>query len=354
MKIYVIGCSKKKLDHPAKASEMYSPSTLFGKCLDYANQESDYQNDGKIVILSALYGAITPEKEIEPYDKTVGDLSVSDRKEWDESNIEIISRIAPKITIIWLAGKSYMPKNGLPSNWKCEFPMNGMGIGKRLQFLKKSVDWHHEQSVVFDRARESASALPSQRDLADNQMLLFGDNDDIENQRWDALNEAIAIHPRIFCVENYIAVFVELTGREKYLKHIEKTGLCNIARRVDVKQKKSFSTNDIFYYQAREKRDTRFYELLVRWSYYTGEPWAVYLNDHSFIQAYTTEAEARWVASLMNGTMRFEGRDDLFKYSVVEFKEVKKSEIPDSWDNAHYDDYDDDSFVDFTDLNSLK
>ena len=65
-KIVLISCVSKKLSHKSKAQELYI-SPLFRKNIQYAKS----LNPDKIFILSAKYGLIKLEEEIEPYNKTL-------------------------------------------------------------------------------------------------------------------------------------------------------------------------------------------------------------------------------------------------------------------------------------------
>ena len=77
MKLGLVSCSKSKRNYSCKACEMYSPSTLFKKAYQYAIKNYDV-----VTILSAKYGLLLPDDEIEPYDLTLKTMSTLQRKEW--------------------------------------------------------------------------------------------------------------------------------------------------------------------------------------------------------------------------------------------------------------------------------
>lgn len=75
----LISCTKKKKLHPCKAYELYSASDLFRKAYAYCTKKYD-----DVAILSAKYGLILPDDKIMPYDKTMNNVSVEERRAWSE------------------------------------------------------------------------------------------------------------------------------------------------------------------------------------------------------------------------------------------------------------------------------
>jgi biotin operon repressor len=66
MRIAIISCASKKADYACSAYEMYSISNTFKTQADLASKMYD-----EYYIMSAKYGIITPNKEIEPYNLTL-------------------------------------------------------------------------------------------------------------------------------------------------------------------------------------------------------------------------------------------------------------------------------------------
>lgn len=75
-----LSCTKEKENKRCKAREMYMPSSLFSKSYEYAKS----LNPDKIYILSAKHHLLPLSREIEPYNVTLNDASVEERKEWTE------------------------------------------------------------------------------------------------------------------------------------------------------------------------------------------------------------------------------------------------------------------------------
>ena len=131
--IVLIACASKKLDHPARAEELYN-SDLFRKSLAYAKQ----MGPAAVYILSAKHGLVLPDDQIAPYNVTLNKMSRADAKAWSDrvfgqlqnhTNVE-------KDHFVFLAGDRY--RRDLASRLRSvEVPMEGLGIGKQLQFLKR-------------------------------------------------------------------------------------------------------------------------------------------------------------------------------------------------------------------------
>jgi len=132
-RIILISCVSKKLGKRAKARDIYI-SPLFKYYLKYAKS----LNPDKIFILSAKYGLLDLEKEIEPYNKTLIKMSSKEIKEWADNVLSQLKEASDLVNdeFIFLAGDRYR-KYLIPylSNYKV--PLKGLGIGRQLKYLKE-------------------------------------------------------------------------------------------------------------------------------------------------------------------------------------------------------------------------
>lgn len=80
-KIVLLMCGKNKSLKRAKAKDMYI-SERFHKSLEYALKLTD---DNNIYVLSAKYGLLELETEIDYYDKSLYSFSLEDKKQWVEN-----------------------------------------------------------------------------------------------------------------------------------------------------------------------------------------------------------------------------------------------------------------------------
>lgn len=129
----LISCVSKKRSFRVKAKDLYI-SALFKKNLAYARR----MTPDAIYILSAKYGLVDLETEIEPYDLTLNTMSTSEIRQWAQNVLEQLRRVADLQTdhFVFLAGIKYR-KYLLPHIASFEVPLEGLPIGKQLQFLSK-------------------------------------------------------------------------------------------------------------------------------------------------------------------------------------------------------------------------
>ena len=134
-KIVMISCVSKKLSHPANAQDLYV-SPLFRLNLKYARKlEPD-----AIYILSAKHGLLDLDGEIEPYDLTLNEMPARKVQAWAEHVLEQLKERADlgKDHFVLLAGQKYR-KFLAPKFASYEVPMQGLTIGRQLQFLIERV-----------------------------------------------------------------------------------------------------------------------------------------------------------------------------------------------------------------------
>lgn len=131
--IVLISCASKKRAGKAKAEALYI-SPLFEKSLTYARSlKAD-----KIFILSAKYGLLDLDTEIEPYDLTLNEMPARDVKAWAQRVFKQIAAQADPAQdhFIFLAGAKYR-KYLMPMLASSEAPLARLSIGKQLQFLSR-------------------------------------------------------------------------------------------------------------------------------------------------------------------------------------------------------------------------
>jgi hypothetical protein len=130
-KIVLISCVGKKRAYRSKAKDLYI-STLFKKNLAYARR----LNPDAIYILSAKYGLLGLETEIDPYNLTLNTMSAGEIRGWADRVLQQLQQVAnlQNDHFIFLAGMKYR-KNLLPHLRSYEVPFEGLPIGKQLHAL---------------------------------------------------------------------------------------------------------------------------------------------------------------------------------------------------------------------------
>jgi len=133
--IVLVSCVSRKLTCKTKAKDLYI-SPLFKFNLKYAFS----LNPDKVFILSAKYGLLDLEEEIEPYNKTLNNMSSKEVKDWAKEVINSLMKSADikKDNFIFLAGERYR-RYLLPYIGHYEIPLKNLGIGKQLKYLKDKI-----------------------------------------------------------------------------------------------------------------------------------------------------------------------------------------------------------------------
>lgn len=131
--IVLISCVKRKAKGTARCEDLYT-SDLFRKSLAYARK----LGPDAIYILSAKYGLVDLAQELESYDETLKTMSVGQIRAWSERVLEQLRRVArlEQDHFTFLAAEKYR-RFLLPHLPHHEIPMEGLGIGCQLRYLKE-------------------------------------------------------------------------------------------------------------------------------------------------------------------------------------------------------------------------
>lgn len=140
--LILIPCAKTSKNHRCKAREMYSPSVYFQKIWEYAHLMGD-----SIMILSSKHGLLHPDTVIEPYDEYLSTKTKA--KKWalkvGPDLLRLIQFCGFK-RVFFLTGqkyshflKGYLMDLVEDSALIFTDPMEGLGIGQRLQWLTENI-----------------------------------------------------------------------------------------------------------------------------------------------------------------------------------------------------------------------
>lgn len=93
----------------------------------------------RVFILSAKHGLVPSLKMLEPYDVAMNDLDPSARARWGERvRAQIRAAIPAPALVDLLAGSAYADALGQLAGYRVRQPMRGLGLGKRVQYLRAS------------------------------------------------------------------------------------------------------------------------------------------------------------------------------------------------------------------------
>lgn len=137
MHLVLVACSKNKRPLTCEAQDLYT-GDLFLKSRAWAEKHGDAW-----AILSAKHFLLRPCAQIEPYDETLNNASPGQIEHWSKCVIRMICAAHPHAReVTFLAGEKYRRHLSV---WfagigvSVSAPMDGMGIGQQLKWLKENV-----------------------------------------------------------------------------------------------------------------------------------------------------------------------------------------------------------------------
>lgn len=146
MRVVLVSCGKKKLDHSAKAADLYQ-GNLFRAAREYAEIEGV-----EWWVISALYGLVDPDQPIGPYNVTMRDLTPMQRAAWGlRACADLIDALHEPVTSLTdleveiHAGAAYADYLVGPLHAfgvKTSQPLRGLGTGQRLSWYRR----HHDHA----------------------------------------------------------------------------------------------------------------------------------------------------------------------------------------------------------------
>jgi len=133
--ITLVACAARKAVTPRPAAELYT-SALFTKASAYAARHADAW-----YILSAKHGLVGPHEIIAPYDETLNQMPIAERRAWAKRVLyDLCGIVLPGDTVIILAGRryrEYLVDSLEKLRCRVEIPMMGMRIGEQLRWLNQ-------------------------------------------------------------------------------------------------------------------------------------------------------------------------------------------------------------------------
>ncbi|WGD50739.1 hypothetical protein QA641_34920 [Bradyrhizobium sp. CB1650] len=136
MKVAFVSCVKMKAASERPARDLYV-SPWFVMARRFAERNSD-----RWFILSAAYGLLDPDRVIEPYEKTLSDMPIADRRGWAKLVTKQMDLAGVRGNeAIVLAGINYrrlLNMALLDRFAEVEVPMEGLMLGQQLSWLSKN------------------------------------------------------------------------------------------------------------------------------------------------------------------------------------------------------------------------
>jgi len=129
---FLVSCVSQKGGASAKARNLYV-SDWFKKARRFVEQRSD-----PWFILSAEHGLLHPDTEVAPYEKTLNEMTIAERRAWAKRVIEQMKNQLPSVPqIVLLAGSKYreLLLEYLATRAKVITPLEGLRIGEQLSWF---------------------------------------------------------------------------------------------------------------------------------------------------------------------------------------------------------------------------
>ena len=133
-RLFLVSCVKTKLPTPAPAKDLYN-SDWFRKARACVESTPCPWR-----VLSAQYGLIHPDQEIRPYEKTLNQMAVAERRAWASDVPDAMQPLLAEVhTVVFFAGVRYreflepaLHERGVAVS----VPMSGLRQGHQLAWLK--------------------------------------------------------------------------------------------------------------------------------------------------------------------------------------------------------------------------
>ncbi|MFY9295915.1 MAG: DUF6884 domain-containing protein, partial [Caldicoprobacterales bacterium] len=140
MKIALISCTSRKKAYKCLSRDLYSGSPRFRLAYSFAKLIAD-----KVFILSAKYGLVPEDMIIEPYNETLKDKSVLERRAWGDMVLNELRKVSDleHDEFIVLAGEVYHENLLLHMNhyW---LPLKGKRQGEWIPELERLIKLEKE------------------------------------------------------------------------------------------------------------------------------------------------------------------------------------------------------------------
>jgi hypothetical protein len=131
--VYLVSCVSHKRKEPSHARDLYV-SDWFRKARGYAEASGC-----PWFILSAKHGLVAPDQMVAPYERTLNNMPVAERKQWARRVLLQMDNAVPALAqVVFLGGQRY--REFLTAELRSRkvavaVPMIGLRIGEQLRWL---------------------------------------------------------------------------------------------------------------------------------------------------------------------------------------------------------------------------
>jgi hypothetical protein len=133
--IVLVSCAKRKLAHPAPARLLYC-SPWFEKVRDVVEAKG-----ARWFVLSAMHGLVAPETRVAPYDRTLNQMGIAERRAWANGVLQaMLAQVVDEQHLVIFAGRLYREFLEEPlrhGGMTVTVPMEGLRQGEQLAWLSQ-------------------------------------------------------------------------------------------------------------------------------------------------------------------------------------------------------------------------
>lgn len=151
--LYLVSCTNKKQDTTMAAKDLYAASPRFRYSVCYAESTGT-----PWYILSAEHGLLNPETVVEPYDRSMKDLSRWQRQQWAERVSAALDQCLDGVdSVCFLTGKDYYEYLLTPLATRgiaYDLPLARLRQGEQVSWLKaRCLQFQLEEPLDKSRRR---------------------------------------------------------------------------------------------------------------------------------------------------------------------------------------------------------
>lgn len=139
--VALVACAKRKRGGLQMAKYLYN-SPLFRLAFEHARRQCD-----RVYILSAKHGLLDPNTKIRSYDVSLSTISPGERRAWAKRVArQLVRKEKGPAYFFFFCGSAYadelvweLRRRGISRQY-VRTPLEGMGIGRQIQWHKKSLE----------------------------------------------------------------------------------------------------------------------------------------------------------------------------------------------------------------------
>jgi hypothetical protein len=140
-RVILVSCVAGKHSQAARAKELYT-SPWFQKARAYAEREIREWRAESWWILSAQYRLVSPDRVIEPYNRSLNDMDRDHLESWANltaRELDTVINRPEEVEFVFFAGVRYRKVARYLLPYKSSVPLSNLGIGLQMQWFDRQM-----------------------------------------------------------------------------------------------------------------------------------------------------------------------------------------------------------------------